>query len=1370
MLYDSPVRRLLLATTLLLAVPTVVAASATEARADFSPAGRGRKAKPKPIRPPAHKSVDAPRGDAPPKASSADALVARYTAIVLSQPAAPFPIQRLAELARERDGNLKKIVEDFERRAQASSPEAWSAKLALAGLFKQDGRFADAISGYEAAIRERPSGASARLALAALEADRGDPRGARRNYEEALPLLTAPTDVESTRRALLGLCLDLEDWDAAAKHHAELVKSAQGSLFVKAELGKELMARGQFDRAETELREVVKSASGDNRALAPALRDLGRVLAKQKKMTEALATLKKALAVAGSAAGVRAEILIVLTDAFRAEGRLAELIAILESENASDFQHLAMLGELYEETGSVDKAVALYRRALKADPKRVDVRVRLVHLLQSAGDLEAAIAEYELLVRASPTNPDFVFELCETRIQRGDRPRALALLDDLERRSANDAETLSRLAEFYDKIEERERSLRVLQRMVAVNGSDPTPLIDLGDRYFQSGDKKRALETWARLRALPGGRAKAASALGDVYLDHDMPTEAIAALREAVELEPMNARFQKALAVGLERTAASSSNAKRQRSEAEAIWESLLASAANDPLLAREARSHVVSLWSIDRELTNHIAPLTRRLDTTPPDLEAGRLLAEVQRKLQRFAEAEATLRRVVKNAPGDEESLLSLERVLVQQRKLAQAIETLSKLVDVDSKRAREFYQRMAQYAAELYRDDDAITFAAKAVELSPDDAEGHAKLGAMYRKRQDTVRAISELRRAIQKNDRLFPVYFELAELLLATGQTDEADRLLRQVVRSAPDEELIARAARMSTQLNLGKDSLATLERELLPIAVGNPQKPVYRRLLVELYGAMTAPLVDDARSERHDAAARARAELAKIGARGVKPLLDALTDDRASQQRIAIDVLAYVDNKSAAPALYTFAMGSADKALRVRAMIACGALRDPSLLPRYRATLLPQGSGAAPAPPNDALTMAAAWGVARMGHPQAEPLLTTLLSSPAPDLRAVAALGLGLSGHRQHEAELTELARSKEAGESVRVAAIYALGELGGPSSDRARDLLVELASSARDGELEQSALVELARHGDDKLRPLVARLVAGALFSESASARNNAAEAALWLGGRTGSGATERLAVPERALSLRQMLESLKPTESDSSARARAVVHLAPALSDAAASAVAMSPARALVVASALYDAKDELCLAPLFPPLGPLAEPLASTSRAAVERVASAVVPGFVRLVRHPDAAVRARATELLARRGEHEAREAVIDALDDADEGVQRTALTSIRTVHSPELADAVAHVVLHAESWPVRMEAVGALGRIGARTTTAHALEALAAVARSDRFAVVRDAAARTLWQLDPKAARPLLEELRAKDAEASVRESAKALLGSP
>src|SRR5262249_41242329 len=163
-----------------------------------------------------------------------------------------------------------------------------------------------------------------------------------------------------------------------------------------------------------------------------------------------------------------------------------------------------------------------------------------------------------------------------------------------------------------------------------------------------------------------------------------------------------------------------------------------------------------------------------------------------------------------------------------------------------------------------------------------------------------------------------------------------------------------------------VNLGKGTLGELERELLPVAVGNPQKSIYRRLLVELYGMMTFPLVQKVRggADPHGpAAAAARAGLAKIGPPPGQPPLAPAGDDKESQQKIAIEVLAYVENKGAGPALYNYATGTADKSLRVRAMIACGALRDPAMLGRYEQMLAPK-DGTASVLPSDAIAVAAA----------------------------------------------------------------------------------------------------------------------------------------------------------------------------------------------------------------------------------------------------------------------------------------------------------------------------------------------------------------------------------------------------------------------
>src|SRR5262249_15821577 len=98
------------------------------------------------------------------------------------------------------------------------------------------------------------------------------------------------------------------------------------------------------------------------------------------------------------------------------------------------------------------------------------------------------------------------------------------------------------------------------------------------------------------------------------------------------------------------------------------------------------------------------------------------------------------------------------------------------------------------------------------------------------------------------------------------------------------------------------------------------------------------------------------------------------------------------------------------------------------------------------------------------------------------------------------------------------------------------------------------------------------------------------------------------------------------------------------------------------------------------------------------------------------------------------------------------------------------PATANALAKIVRESPSWPLRVRAAEALGRLGARSPTPAVTETLAKAAKSDAYALVREAAARALAPLDPAPARPLLKDLAANDPEPRVRETALELLKAP
>jgi tetratricopeptide (TPR) repeat protein len=1359
----------------LLAAALILAGSST-AQAQFNPSGRSKKPKaPVGARPPAKAPRAAPpaatggaavKAPAPAKSPTPvadaergpprEALMARYLGAALAQPGAEFPLERLAELYRARDGNLDALIAELSKRASAPGDERYAALLALAGIEQIEGKLEQAIESYARASAEKPQAPAAELAMARLLERRADRAGARQHYEKALGRTKDDAEREQILRSLRTLSLDVGDHAAALKYHDDLVKRAKGSFFVRAELGRELLARGMHEKAVEELRRVVQAASGDNRVLAPAYRDLGLALSRAGRRKEALVELERALGAAGATAGVRREVYQALTEVYRADDRVPELVARLEKAGARGAEELRLLATLYEEAGRIDKALATHKKVLALEPSDVGTRLKVVSLLEAQGSLEAAIKEYESLIRAAPRNPDYVFRLVGALLERGDRARALAELGKLEARSGNEEDILSALVEYYEKIGEKDRSVMLLERLAASGTRDPQHLVELGTRYYAAGDKVRAKATWARIRALGTDRVRSLLTLGDVFLEHDLVKEGLEALAEAAKLEPGASRAERAYALGLERAGGAAATPEARRAlhdQALVLWEKLLREAGKKPELQREARQHVVTLWGLRGQLPQRMIGLLKRFAQNPPDLDAGRLLSEAEIRLRRHADAERTLRKLVARAPGDQESLERLERVLVLERKLAEAIEVLEKLVALEPKRAREYHQRMAEYAAELYRDDDAIRYAARAVELGPDDAEGHAKLGRMYRKRQQTEKAIVELRQAIAKNDRAFTVYLELAELLLEAQKLDEADQLLRRVIRAAPDEELVSRAARLAIQLNLGRGTLESLERDVLPLALGNPDRPLYRRLLVEIYGALAYPLVHRARTGSPSDAAAARQALVRLGERAVKPLLDALSDDRATQQQVAITLLSHVGNKASGPPLIAYASGTAESELRTRAMIAAGTLRDAALLPRFKALLAPNDRLRADY--SDPVAVAAAWSVARLGSPQARPILLSLTQTDAPSLRALGALGLGVLRDASAVPVVAKLARSADAGNVTRAAAARALAMLGAKGE---REVLAELAR-APDRSLRESGLLALS----ELQVPEAADAVAEALLDGDPELRAVAAVAAAALTTKVYRAPPDTLPAPDGRIDLVEVLRALRPGPYSARERVDALEKLVPELSRAGAAMALSSPERARSVVEALG--------------LGPEGSPLPALvgdaegndkerAARAVGRIATGLVPIVRGLTRHPYTPVRVTAVEFLGLRSEPEAREAVAGAVNDAEPGVRRAALAAIRSSDAAMIA-AVSTRLAVEEDWGLRVAMAEALGRAG-QGAPAVASEALARALVRDDYALVREAAGRARFAVDPQGSRPVLQRAAEHDAEPRVREALWKLLG--
>jgi HEAT repeat protein len=579
----------------------------------------------------------------------------------------------------------------------------------------------------------------------------------------------------------------------------------------------------------------------------------------------------------------------------------------------------------------------------------------------------------------------------------------------------------------------------------------------------------------------------------------------------------------------------------------------------------------------------------------------------------------------------------------------------------------------------------------------------------------------------------------------------------------------------------QLHLGRGTLVELERDLLPVTIGNPQKPLYRRLLVELYGALTAPLVQTATNAIDPGRAEAaRKELAAIGARGVKPLLDALSDEREAQQRIAVEVLAHVANPAAGPTLFNFATGQADRALRTRAMIAVGAIADRTIVPKLAGLLAPNDREAA-VTPWDEVALAATWALARTGGKPAETVLESLAGTGSPEVRAMAIVGLGRVAGSAYAERLVAWVADAGSAPLVRAAAAQVVaaklraGELAPSPSLHA---VVESRRAEPDPTVRNAVLAigaELARLDAPRgeLGARVRSALADAIVTGSPTDQEAALVAAASLvrsptkGAPSGpSPASARLAPPSGKLDVRDVLRELAPPVPTAGAQLALLGTFESSLVEAIERALVRGPEVATRVA-------ERLVAGEILPPFDRAdgSVPERATGRAVTLRIRRALAPRFAELVDHPDARLRVHAARVVAASGSAATVSTIAAIATGEDEELALAMLGAVSESSDPEIALALADTSARARGWSVRARALATIERLGASGLADAVRERIAAklasCAESDDFAVVREAALRALVATAGAAARDTLSHAKNADAEPHVRAVAASLL---
>ncbi|HEX8107748.1 MAG TPA: tetratricopeptide repeat protein, partial [Kofleriaceae bacterium] len=871
--------------------------------------------------------------------------IARYKAILRTNPHDASALAKLLEMYR-RYRTIDLLKDEYGKLLDKNADDV-PALIVMGRLQHTTGDDARALELFQRAVARKDDDAQAWLLIGELEKAASRPKDARTAYDKALAHAPQKDMKKKALRALADLALTTGDNDGANAYFQQFLELDPRNAQLWIERGDAMLAAGKRDVALDSYTAAEKLLGADPAKRVEVVARRGQTLEGMGKDDEAVVEYRRAIKLAPKGYYLEVELTGRIIDIYRRKQSLPALLAQYEKEwpeAARGHFEWDTLGKLYEETGAQDKAIAALKRAVAGAPWELETRRRQIQLLENSGRDDEALVAYEAVVRAAPGEARFQLDLAERYWRRGQDKKALDTLVRLEVRFPQDAGVLSAIADMYTRWGKEDLAIAEYERLAKLEPDDPGHLVTLGEQYWAKGDKPRAIATWKRLTlsGKPGGYAK----LGEVMAEHNQPGEARVSFDKAVSLDPKSPELYKARAAFLE--------TQKQYPEALADWEKVLelvGTKVTDRLARRDARRHYVTVVT----KIGGAREIRQKQDwddrARAGDLEAGYLLVDYYARRPQHDQPLLALQDLHKKVPDDQDLTLDLVKAYRDQRKFDQAVATLKELLKIAPSREREIYSMISGIMTEERKDDEAEEWMKKALAKSPNDPTAYEHLAENYVAMQRFADAIAAYEKTVQLDPHNSKAEFALAQLYVQGGQPMKAAELLRKVLRTSSDEETIGHAGRQAIDLEEMTNTLGELEKVLSPLSFMMAHKPIYRRVLVELYLRYVPRLVERAKHGSDDVRQAARAELARIGGHGLQPLLEALRDEKeTSQQRVAVAVLGHLGNKGAAAPLVHMArvepskdvrrlgtlQENLDREVRVDALVAAGRLGDPAVL--------------------------------------------------------------------------------------------------------------------------------------------------------------------------------------------------------------------------------------------------------------------------------------------------------------------------------------------------------------------------------------------------------------------------------------------------
>ena len=470
------------------------------------------------------------------------------------------------------------------------------------------------------------------------------------------------------------------DWRAALESYRAAVLADPVAPALRVALAEARARTGDLPGAEAEARKAIELDPAGP-AAAEAWLILGKTATISRRPADAERALRSAVETQAALAAklppgqapvdpdpwrLLAQARLDAGDGPGAEAVLVELARLLPAEGAGALRDL---GRVLADQKDLDRAAALYRRAVAIERRDTEAWRRLAELEESRRRFDEARKAWEGLVRQEPDDPEGLVALGRLSLRSGNSEGARAFFDQAIHVAPREVEVRTRVAFAW-------LDARRPAEAIAVVDAGLRTSVD-GRLLYARGLALREERRWAEAAACFGAVATgdpdldtaATAARASVLAQAGKATAGLSLLDAELAGRPGDARLVTARAYVLER-------AGRAAEAVSYLEAQLLVQPRNERLLFSLG---VAQDRAGDRP--GAIATMRRLLDATPDNAEAMNFLGySLAENGERLDEAEVLVTHALEIEPDNGSFLDSLGWILFQRGDIPAAIATLEK------------------------------------------------------------------------------------------------------------------------------------------------------------------------------------------------------------------------------------------------------------------------------------------------------------------------------------------------------------------------------------------------------------------------------------------------------------------------------------------------------------------------------------------------------------------------------------------------------------------------------------------------------------------------------------------------------------------